>query len=129
MADTTPNKRSSIVTLHQHCQRSSRDIAKTGAVGAIQITVSRVIRQLKATGSFTPNRKGKCGRKRKTTPTGDAYLMRNSKIKPRKTSSDLQNDLEHSGVKISASLVRRRLVLAYRKARMAQRKQLLAENM
>jgi len=127
MADTTPKKRSSIVTLHQHCQKSSRDIAET--VGAIQSTVSRVIKQFKATGSFTPNRKGKCGRKRKTTPKGNAYLMRNSKINPRKTSSDLQTDLKHSGVKISASLLRRRLVLACRKARRAQRKQLLTENM
>jgi len=126
MADTTPKKRASIVTLHQRCQRSSRDIAMT--VGVSQSTVCRVIRQFKATGSFTSNRKGKCGRKRKTTPKGDAYLIRNSKINPRKTRSDLQKDLEYSRVKISASFVRR-LVLAGRKARRLQRKQLLTEKM
>jgi len=40
-----------------------------------------------------------------------------AKINTRKTSSGPQNDLEYSEVKISASLVRRSLVLAGRKAR------------
>jgi len=38
-----------------------------------------------------------------------------AKINPRETSSDLQRYLECSGVKISASSTRRRLVLASRK--------------
>ena len=54
--------------------------------------------------------------------------MRNSKINPRKTSSNLQKGLQYSGVKITASLVRR-LVLAGRKARRPQWKQLLTEKM
>jgi len=51
MADTTPKKLSSNVTLHQHCRRSSRNIAKR--VGAIQSTVSRVVSR----GESTPERR------------------------------------------------------------------------
>jgi len=108
--------------------KGHRGIYIVKTVGIRQSTVCPVISQFKATGSFTPNRKGKCGRKRKTTPKGDACLMRKSKINPAKTSSDLHKDLEYSGVKISASLVRR-LVLAGRKARRPQRKQLSTEKM
>jgi len=50
-----------------------------------------------------------------------------AKINTRKTSSDPQNDLEYSEVKISASLVRRSLVLVGRKARYEN--QLLTEKM
>jgi len=32
MADTTPKRRASTSTLHQHCQRSSRDIDKIAGV-------------------------------------------------------------------------------------------------
>lgn len=127
MADITPKKRASILTLHEHCQASSRDIAKLYKVG--QTTVARIIRQFKDTGSLTPKRKGKCGRKRKSTPKDDAYLLRKSKLDPRKTSSDLQKDLASAGVKISASLVRRRLVFAGRRARRPQMKQLLTQKM
>ena len=94
-----------------------------------QTTVARIIRQFKETGSLTPKRKGKCGRKRKTTPKDDSYLIRKSKLDPRKTSSDLQKDLASSGVEISASLIRRRLISAGRKARRPQKKQLLTLKM
>jgi len=52
-----------------------------------------------------------------------------AKTNARKISSDPQNDLEYSEVKISASLVRRRLVLAGRKASKPQTNQLLTEKM
>ena len=94
-----------------------------------QSTVARIIRQLKETGSLTSKRKGNCGRKRKSTAKHDAYLLRKSKLDPRKTSSDLQKDLFVAGLEISASLVRRRLVLAGRKVIGPQKKQLLTVDM
>ena len=90
-----------------------------------QSTVARIIKQFKETGSVTPKQKGNCGQKRKTIAKDDAYLLRKSKLDPKKTSSDLQKDLSPARLKISASLVRRRLVLAGRKATRPQKKQFL----
>ena len=56
------------------------------------------------------------------------YLLRKSKLNPRKTSSDLQKDLSAAGLEISASLVKRQLVLAGRKATRPQKKQFLTVN-
>ena len=64
MADITLKKRASILTLLEHCQASTRDIAKLYNVG--QSTVARIIRQLKETESLTSKRKRNCGRKQKT---------------------------------------------------------------
>ena len=123
MADITPKKRTCIWTLHEHCQASTRDIAKLYNVS--EFSVVRIIRRFKEIGSLSPKRKGKCGQKRKTNAKDDAYLLRKSKLDPRKTSSDLQKDLSAAGVEISASLVRRRLVFSGRKATRPQKKQLL----
>ena len=79
-------------------------------------TVSRIIKQFNATGSVTPQRKGKCGRKRNTSPRDDALILRESKKNPRKTSDELTKDLAHAGVKISSSTVRKRLLESGRKA-------------
>ena len=69
--------------------------------------------------------KGKCGRKRKTTKRDDAKLLRDSKINPRKTSEELKRDLDESGVQVSSSTVRRRLLAQGRKVRRPKKKQLL----
>ena len=54
-------------------------------------------------------KKGNCGRKRKTTPKDDCYIIKKSKQDPSKSSVELRNDLAGAGMTISASLVRRRL--------------------
>ena len=91
MADITPRKRNRILTLSEHCNYTQTAIANI--VGVCQKPLFRIIEQQDATGSVTPRRKGKCGRKRKTTPKDDLVLLRNSKKDPRKTSFDLQKDL------------------------------------
>ena len=68
MADITPRKRSRILTLSEHCNYQT---AIANIVGVSQKSVSRIIKQQDATGSVTPRRKGKCGRKRKTSPKDD----------------------------------------------------------
>ena len=67
--------------------------------------------------------KRKLWTKTKNTVKDDAYLLRKSKLNPRKTSSDLQKDLSAAGLEISASLGRRQLVLGDRKATRPQKKQ------
>lgn len=127
MADITPKKRSRIISLAEHTEYTQRNIASL--VGVSQKSVSRIIKQNEETGSFTPKRKGRCGRKRKTTPRDDAVIIRNSKLDPRKSSFELQKDLQHAGVEVSAITVRRRLLEVGRKARKPLKKQLLTKKM
>jgi len=79
------------------------------------------------TGSVVLRRKGKCGRKRKTTPKDEPILPRNKKKKPRKSSFELQKDLAYSGVHVSSATVRHRLIEAGRKAKYPTKKQLLTQ--
>lgn len=104
-----------------------RDIA--AAVGVGKSSVSRIINQQNKFGTLSPKRKSKCGRKRKTTPRTDKFLVRNSKMHPRKTSTDLQRELLATGVSVDSSTVRRRLIEAGRLARTPIRKQLLTPAM
>ena len=127
MADTSVKTRATILALHSECGMPSRDIASKVKVS--QMTVLRVIKRFEDTGSMSPKRKGKCGRKRKTSKREDAFLLRQSKFDPKKTSVDLRKDLAAVGVDISTSLVRYRLLEAGRKARRPAKKQLLTEKM
>ena len=122
MADTTPRKRASILALNNHCQKSSRKIAEL--VGSSQSTVSRIIRSSENTGSALPKRKGKCGRKSKTSARDDKMFLRLSIVDPRKTSSDLKR---HDGLWSRSEQLfhQKRLFEAGRIARRPKRKQLL----
>ena len=83
----------------------------------------------KETGSVTPKRKGKCGRKRKTTAKDYAYLIRESVKDPRKTSDAIKTTLGEKGIEISSSTARRRLLEVGRKAYRPVKKQLLTKTM
>ena len=98
MADTTPRKRASVISLYKHPELNQKNIAES--LGMSKATVCRIIKQFNAKGSVTSQRKGKCGRKRITSPRDDALILRESKKNPRKTSDELTKDLAHAGVKI-----------------------------
>ena len=121
--DISPSKRNKILTLYQHCSKTQREIAKL--VGVSQASVSRIVRKGSEFGSLSPNRKGRCGRKRKTSPRDEAVLIRESKKNPRKTSDALKKDLKSAEVCISSSTVRRRLIEVGLMARKPAKKQLL----
>ena len=127
--DITPRKRAKIVTLREHTTISQRKIAKT--VGVSLGSVSSILKQKRETGNVEVQRKGKCGRKRKrkTTKRYDLTLLRKSKLNPRKTSEELKRDMDDSGVHVSSSTVRRRLLEKGRKARRPKKKQLLTAAM
>ena len=91
MADITLKKRASIFMIHEHCQALTRDIAKLCNVD--QTTLVRIIKQFKETVSLTlppPQKSVGENRKLKTTTRDDAYLLKKSKLDPRKTGSDQQ---------------------------------------
>ena len=101
MADTTPRKQASIITLYFHSQKSSREIASIMSV-SLSI-VSKILRSFKETGSATPKQEEKCGRKSKTSPRDDKILHRLSVIDPGKTSGDLKRDMMAYGVHIGST--------------------------
>ena len=67
-----------------------------------------------------PQLKRKNMEKIKPTPKFMHISWQKPQSNTKKTSSDLQNDLKYPEVKISASLVKKRVVLAGRKARKTQ---------
>lgn len=125
--DITPRKRQAIVTLSENTSLTQREIANK--CGVSQSAVSKIVKLKKTLGSFSPQRIGKCGRKRATTARDDVFLLRQSKIDPTKNSFDLQKDLAARGTQIHDSTVRRRLLEGGRPARRPVKKQLLTEVM
>lgn len=62
--DTTPRKQSKIVSLSEHTSMTQRQIPSE--CGVSLGTVNAILKQFKETGSFSPQRKGKCGSRKKT---------------------------------------------------------------
>lgn len=88
---------------------STREISER--LNVAQSTVAWNLKKFRETGSST-RRKGS-GRPRKTTPVDDRFLEIQSRRNRFKTSLDLREDLSRAtGTKISASLVRMRLLKA-----------------
>ena len=96
---------------------SSFNLAKLIIVGVSQKSMYQIIKHQESTGSVNPRRKSKCGGKRKNIPKECTILFRKSKKVSRKTSFDLQKNSVLTGVCISPSTVRRRLLEAGRKAK------------
>lgn len=105
--DTIRRKRQAIIILSENTLLSQRDIAQK--VNVSRSTVSRILKLKHTKCSFSPKKKGKCGRKRSTTVRDDAYLLRMSKI-------DRQIDLANAGTNVHSSIVRHRLLDVGRKA-------------
>ncbi|KAJ4447111.1 hypothetical protein ANN_09111 [Periplaneta americana] len=122
--DTTPRKRSKIITLAEQSSMTQRQIAAECHIGLA--TVNSIIKRYRETGSITTQRKGNCGRKRKTSPADDRLIVRKSKLNPRLTAVDLTRELmATTGANIHVTTVRRRLLEAGRRARKPIKKQLL----
>ncbi len=83
--DVSPRKRSKIVTLHEHTAKTQREIA--AEVGVNQSTVARIISRYAETGSFSPTRKNRCGRK-KMTLRDERLLLQENRLNPRMTSNE-----------------------------------------
>ena len=80
--DVSPRKRASILTLRENTEKTYWEISKIVSVSIS--TISCVLKMKKETGSITPKCKGKCGRKRKTTPRDNANLLQENVKTPKK---------------------------------------------
>ena len=94
--DVTPNKRSQVVALRQHSGLSIRQIADR--LGIAKSTVGRIVKTADEDGDINIHRRGRCGRKWKTTSHDDKMIIRNSIKSLWKTSKELESDLATSGV-------------------------------
>ena len=63
--DLTPRKRAKIVALSKHAKKSVREIGKE--LGIPKSTVGRIVKRSNDNDDVTVKRRGRCGRKRKTT--------------------------------------------------------------
>lgn len=125
--DVTPRKRAKAVALREHANMSIREIASKLRLS--KSTVGRIIKKNEVTGNPGAEKRGRCGRKRKTNAHDDKILLRNNVKDPQKTSQDLQRDLVSAGIQIESSTVRRRLLEVSRIARRPLKKALLTASM
>ncbi len=72
-----------------------------------QSTVSRLIARYKSSGTLTPLRKGKCGRKRLLSARTDRLLARASKKNPRATAADIQKTVGGDANMVSLCTIKR----------------------
>lgn len=73
--------------VNEHASMTQRDIAKECGVSLGD--VNKILKQKRDTGTIEVNRKGKYGRKIKTTARDGAFLVRESKLNPRKPVKDV----------------------------------------
>ncbi|XP_075228128.1 cystathionine gamma-lyase-like [Lycorma delicatula] len=92
--DITQRKHVKIIALEVHTSMMVRDISS--AVSVCKSSEPRILTTFKKSGSLLPKRKGKCGQNGKLFQELK-ILIRNSKINPRKISSDLKTDLLATG--------------------------------
>lgn len=125
--DVTPRKRARIEVLLRESGRTQEDIARI--VGVSPSYVAVFAKKLKEGKPTSPQRVGKCGRKRATSPRMDAFLLRKARQNRASTSTQLQEVASEHGTQISARTVRRRLFDSGLKARRPRKKQKLTATM
>ena len=72
--DTPLSTRNQIIALHQHTSKSIHEIARE--MGLSYSTVTGIIQKFHNTGTVEPQRKGRCGRKRKLSPRTRQEIIR-----------------------------------------------------
>lgn len=105
--DLSPRKKSEVKTLLLHTSHSQRKIAELAGVS--KSAVSKIKINLDQNQPLSPKRKGKCGRKRITTPRSDRKI-RDICLQNRKKSAGLLTQMvQESGIQVSKRTVQRRL--------------------
>lgn len=105
--DLSPRKKCEIRTLLLHTSHSQRKIAELAGVSAS--TVNIIKENLNQNLPISPQRKGRCGRKKMTTPRDDRKIRDICLDNRKKSSSHLTNIIKEAGIEVSHRTVRRRL--------------------
>ena len=108
--DLSPRKRGQIKVLLENTRLGQRQIALK--CGVAQSVVCSIRKKMQHGSSGTPQRKGRCERKRITSKQDDRALVRLSLANRKMSSRRLMVEMNTSGVKLSSRTVRRRLIEA-----------------
>lgn len=109
-SDLSPRKRGQIKVLLENTELTQCQIALK--CGVAQSVVSSIKKNMQHGSTGTPQRKGRCGRKRISSKQDDRALARLSKANRKMTSRRLMVEMNTSGVQMSSRTVRRRLIEA-----------------
>lgn len=125
--DINRDIRVKIITLKQSTSLTHADIAKKCKVSRSSVT--KMIARFDQTGSISPTRIGRCGRKRLTDTRDDRILLMKRKKNARLNSEMLKKEMQGHGVSVSSRTIRRRLIEHNRPARKPRRKVFLSKTM
>lgn len=96
--DVTPRKRARVITLSEHTYRLRERAENVG--NCIEVNNQKEL------WTVSQKRKGNCGRKRKTASWTYACILRNIKVHPRTSRTDIQRDLLATVVNVALSAVK-----------------------
>jgi transposase len=119
-SDLSPRKRGQIQMLLQNTKLSQAKIADKLFVS--QRVVSNIKQTIEQGETLSPKRKGRCGRKRITSPQDDRVIVKMSRSNRKMHSKKIAIEMADRGVNVSSSLVRRRLISAGYRAYRPRRK-------
>lgn len=105
-ADLSPAKIREVSTLLNLGTYTQRKIAALANIS--QSTVRNISKKLNENESLSPNRVGKCGRKRITTPRTERKIQQITLQNRRKPEHTIRKLLEDSGIALSRMTLRRR---------------------
>lgn len=105
--DLSPRKKSEVKTLLLHTSNSQRKIAELAGVS--KSAVNKIKINLDKDQPLSPKRKGKCGRKRITTPRSDRKIRDICLLNRKKSVGLISQIVQESGIPVSKRTVQRRL--------------------
>ena len=131
-SDLSPRNIGQIRVLLETAELSQKKISRRldvsqAAVASIKRKIDLGGRKINLGGSSSPKGAGKCGRRQKTTPTTDRWLVRPSQQHKRHTSRQLQLQLQGACVTLNSSTVSRTLLEAGIKANRPHKKKSLCQ--
>lgn len=125
--DISAVKRQEISTLLLHVNKTIREIANLAKVSIG--TVHNIKTTMNNNAKNTGNRKGRCGRKRLTTPRDERKIEQICTNNRRMSLATLKNEVNNAGIAISPRTLQRRLIEKGFNCRRPARKPRLTEAM
>lgn len=105
--DISAVKKQEILTLLSHSSKTIRDIANLAKVSIG--TVHKIKTNMNNNANYTDNRKGRCGRKRLTTPREERKIEKICVNNRRISLAALKSEVNNAGITISPRTLQRRL--------------------
>jgi len=125
--DLTSAQRVQILSLASHTSQTQNEIARN--VGCTQSAVSKLLRKHRETGSISPSREGKCGRKRIISERLSNRILQVSKKDPTMHATEIKEEIGAPADHLSTRRIREHLQRSGRSAYRPMKKPLLTTAM